>query len=57
MIMEILYTLFSIGACVGGFYLVCISLWKRGEKLNEQKVCPHCKVNNNKSWVSNLIAS
>ena len=57
MIIEIMYTLLSIGAVFGGFYLLCIALWKHSERLDMEKACPHCKVNNNKSWVSSLLPS
>jgi hypothetical protein len=55
MIVDIIYTLFSIAAFIGVFYILMVSLMKDFEKKKLDKTCPHCRVNTSKGWKSFLM--
>ena len=55
MISEIFYTLFSIGAFIGAFYLLLLSLMMDWDKRKLDKTCPHCKENTTNNWKSYLM--
>ena len=55
MIIEIMYTLFQIGAFFAIFYVLLLSLMKDWEIKKLDKSCPHCKESTGKGWKSHLM--